>query len=107
MTTPTKRTHQTPTERRATCKPVWIGVLVGFLNPLVGVIYGVRQRSWSVGLVAFIPVLWWGFSNPNWMYEMGSPERHIAQGVGGALTCYSALLLKIKAKDELAMKDND
>ena len=107
MATAKKPSHQTPKERRAACNPVMIGLLIGFFAPWVGIIYGIRQRSWSVGLVAFIPVIMWIFSNPDWMYEMRSPERYIAQFAGGALTWYAALLLKNKAKDELAKKIND
>ena len=43
----------TPKERREQCNPVLIGVLVAFVSPLSSIIWGIRQRSWSLALVPY------------------------------------------------------
>ncbi len=40
----------TPSERREQSNPVLIGVFTAFFSPLSSVIWGVRQRSWSLAL---------------------------------------------------------
>jgi hypothetical protein len=44
-------TQLTPKQRRAECNPVLIGAVVGTVAPLTSIIWGVRQRSWSLALV--------------------------------------------------------
>ena len=43
----------TPIERRAASNPAMIGVLAGIVSPLSSIIWGIRQRSWSLSLVPF------------------------------------------------------
>ena len=43
--TATEAMSQTPTERRAKCNPALIGRLTGAGAPLVGTVYGIRQRN--------------------------------------------------------------
>ena len=43
----------TPAERREQCNPVLIGILVAFASPLSSIIWGIRQRSWSLALVPY------------------------------------------------------
>ena len=43
----------TPNQRREKCNPVLIGACVGLFSPLSSVIWGIRQRSWSLALVPF------------------------------------------------------
>ena len=107
MTTATKPTHQTPIERGASCIPILIGILVGCFAPLFALVYGVRQRSWSVGLIAFIPVLMWGFSEPDIEGGLRQRRKYAFQLAGGALTCGAALVLKKETKEQLAAKLND
>jgi ABC-type thiamin/hydroxymethylpyrimidine transport system permease subunit len=33
-------------QRRSECKPILIGFLTGIVSPFVGVIFGIRHRSW-------------------------------------------------------------
>ena len=44
----------TPNERREKCNPILIGACVGFISPLSSVIWGIRQRSWSLALVPYL-----------------------------------------------------
>ena len=44
----------TPNERREKCNPILIGACVGFISPLTSVIWGIRQRSWSLALVPYL-----------------------------------------------------
>ena len=61
----TEAMTQTPKERRAKSKPVLIGVLTGAVAPFIGTIYGIRQRSWTLGLIAWVPVLMWALTEPD------------------------------------------
>ena len=51
----------TPNQRRAECNPILIGVCVGLLSPLSSIIWGIRQRSWSLSLVPYLLVFFIGF----------------------------------------------
>ena len=43
----------TPIERREQCNPVLIGAIAAFVSPASSIIWGIRQRSWSLALVPF------------------------------------------------------
>ncbi len=43
----------TPIERREQCNPFLIGALAAFVSPASSIIWGIRQRSWSLALVPF------------------------------------------------------
>ena len=51
----------TPNQRREKCNPILIGVCVGLLSPLSSIIWGIRQRSWSLSLVPYLLVFFIGF----------------------------------------------
>ena len=61
----------TPNERREKCNPILIGACVGFISPLTSVIWGIRQRSWSL---AFVPFLLGSFIALLTMYNTGKEE---------------------------------
>ena len=44
----------TPNQRREKCNPILIGACVGLISPLSSVIWGIRQRSWSLALVPYL-----------------------------------------------------
>ena len=41
-------------QRREKCNPILIGACVGLIAPFSSVIWGIRQRSWSLALVPFL-----------------------------------------------------
>ena len=53
--------RQTPMERREKCNPTLIGVFVGVVSPLSSLIWGIRQRSWSLSIAPFLLVFLIGF----------------------------------------------
>ena len=92
---------QTPQERRANCNPVLIGVLTGVVAPVLGSIYGIRQRSWMLGLVAWIPILMWAVTEPD-IEGSARKQRKYAFGLAsGLLTGAVAFVKKTEAKEQL------
>ena len=50
----------TPQQRREECNPVLIGIFVGLISPLTSLIWGIRQRSWSLSLLPYLFVFFVG-----------------------------------------------
>ena len=66
----------TPTERREQCNPVLIGVFAAFVSPLSTIVWGIRQRSWSLALVPYSLVVFFliaGYGETN--------EEKLKQGI--------------------------
>jgi len=61
----------TPNERREKCNHILIGAFVGLISPLTSVIWGIRQRSWSLALVPYLLGLFIAFLT---MYNTGKEE---------------------------------
>ncbi len=61
----------THNERREKCNPILIGACVGFISPLTSVIWGIRQRSWSLALVPYLLGLFIALLT---MYNTGKEE---------------------------------
>ena len=58
-------------ERREKCNPILIGACVGLISPLTSVIWGIRQRSWSLALVPYLLGIFIAFLT---MYNTGKEE---------------------------------
>ena len=63
VTTTTK--PQTPIERRAASNPILIGIITGAVWPWLAGVFAFRQRSWTLVLVASLPVLMWAWTEPD------------------------------------------
>lgn len=96
--TVTQMTTQTPQQRRAACSPVLIGVLTGALAPVIAVVYGIRQRSWAIGVVWIIPVLMWAFAETDTEGGMRLQRKYAFQLAAGALTGAIAYVKKNEAQ---------
>jgi len=97
----TTQTPQTPTERRAASNPVLIGILTGFVGPWLAGVFAVRQRSWSLGLVALAPVLMWAMTEPDIEGGLKTQRKYAFQMASGVLTGAVALVKKKEAQEEL------
>ena len=100
----TEAMTQTPKERRAKSNPVLIGVVTGAVAPLIGTIYGIRQRSWTLGLIAWVPVLIWALTEPDVDGRLSTQRKYAFQIAGGALAGAVAFVKKKEAQDELNVK---
>jgi hypothetical protein len=79
-------------ERRALCNPILIGVVAGLATPLASVIWGIRQRSWSLSIA---PVLVTAFGV--WFVaglDMSKLEQYSFQAAGGVTAGLIAYSLK-------------
>ena len=74
---------QTPTERRSKCKPWLIGLVVGAVTPTSCVIWGVRQRSWLLGIIPIAAVVAACFLYPP--DQFNKLIRHSFQAGGGII----------------------
>lgn len=92
---------QTPRERRANCNPVIIGVITGAVAPFIGTIYGIRQRSWMLGLIAWIPVFMWAWTEPDTEGGLRTQRKYAFQLASGFLTGAIAFVKKKEAQDEI------
>ena len=92
---------QTPTERRATCNPILIGILTGAIALIVGSIYGIRQRSWMLGFIAWIPVVMWAVTEPDIEGGLREQRKSAFQLASGVLTGAVAFVKKTEAKEKL------
>ena len=93
---------QTPIERRANCNPVLIGLTTGGLAPNCGTIFGVRQRSWALGLVAWLPIVMWAWTESDIEGGLRDQSKYAFQLASGVLTGAVALVKKKEAQEELA-----
>ena len=100
-TTQTPQTPQTPTERRAASNPVLIGILTGFVGTWLAGVFAVRQRSWTLGLVAWLPILMWAFTEPDVEGGLRTQRKYAFQMASGVLTGAVALVKKKEAQEEL------
>jgi len=101
MTAATTRTTQTPTERRANCNPVLIGILTGCVAPLIGTGFAIRQKCWELAVVAWVPVLMWAITETDIEGAQRVQRKYAAQLAAGLLTGAVALVKKNEAKEEL------
>lgn len=69
--------------------------------PAIGSIYGIRQRSWMLGLVALVPVLMWSFTEPDIEGGLRTQRKYAFQLASGLLTGAVAFVKKKVAQDEL------
>ena len=89
----------TPIQRREKCNPILIGACVGLIAPLSSVIWGIRQRSWSLALV---PILLVFCISLLVMYTNGSDElanefKYPLQFITGLISYEMAKNMKQKA----------
>jgi hypothetical protein len=92
---------QTIQERRANCSPVLIAALTACLSPSIALIYGIRQRSWLVGLSFIIPILVWAATETDLEGNSRLQRKLAAQLVAGALTGAAAYVKKTEANKQL------
>ena len=97
----TEAMTQTPKERRAKSNPVLIGVVTAVVAPFIGTIYGIHQRSWRLGLIAWVPVLMWALTEPDVEGGLRTQRKYAFQLAGGALAGAVAFVKKKEAQDEL------
>ena len=102
--TVTEAMTQTPTERRANCNPVLIGALTGVVAPVVGTVYGIRQRSWVLGAIAWVPVMMWALTEPDMEGGLRTQRKYAFQLASGLLTGAVAFVKKQEAEKELDLK---
>ena len=100
----TEALTQSPKERRAKSNPVLIGVVTGAVAPFIGTIYGIRQRSWTLGLIAWVPVLMWALTEPDVEGGLRTQRKYAFQLAAGVLTGAVAFVKKKEAQDELKVK---
>lgn len=83
-------------QRRADCDPQWIGLATWLLAPLASIIWGVRQRSWSLAIAptAVSGVIIAVMIGPE---KMPPYKKYSAQFVGGAVAYVISRELKRKA----------
>lgn len=99
VTTTTK--PQTPIERRAASNPVLIGIITGSVWPWLAGVFAVRQRSWTLGLVASLPILMWAWTEPATEGGLRDQRKYAFQLASGVLTGAVALVNKKEAQEEL------
>lgn len=95
----TQAKAQTPLERRANCNPVLIGVLTGCVAPILGTVYGIRQRSWILGLIPWVPILMWTFTEPDIEGGLRTQRKYAFQLASGVLTGAVAFVKKNEARE--------
>ena len=67
-------------KNRAQCNPWIIGALVGAVSPLITVIYGARQRSWTLGVAPLVPLLIWSIVSLDSADRSG---KYVFQAIAG------------------------
>ena len=65
---------------RANCNPYLIGILVGLLSPLITIIYGARQRSWSLAIAPLLAMVIWAISGAS---DNGKATKYVFQIIAG------------------------
>jgi len=79
-------------ERRAVCNPILIGVVTGLASPLASVIWGIRQRSWSLSITPCLVTalgIWFVAA-----LDMSRLEKYSFQAAGGVTAGLIAYSLK-------------
>ena len=99
--TVTEAMNQTPTERRAKCNPALIGLLTGAVAPIIGTVYGIRQRSWMLGAVAWVPVLMWALTEPDVEGGFRTQRKYAFRIASGVFTGAVAFVQKKEAQEKL------
>tara|TARA_Y100001968_G_scaffold121912_1_gene110960 strand:- start:228 stop:569 length:342 start_codon:yes stop_codon:yes gene_type:complete len=90
----------TTNQRRQKSNPVLIGVLAGFVSPLSSIIWGIRQRSWSLALVPYSIVVFFLVASlgENNHQKVNQGIKYSYQISSGIIAYEIAKTLKMKAK---------
>ena len=97
----TTKTVQTPTERRAKCFPIVIGLVTGVGAPILSGIYAFRQKNPMLFAAAWAPILIWASLEADTEGMAREQRKYAAQITAGLMTGAVALVKKREAKKEL------
>ncbi len=91
-------------ERRAQSQPLLIGFVTGAVIPLTSIVWAVRQRSWSLGILpsAFIAITTLAFNSPL-DGERSLSRKYAFQGIAGVIALGISLDQKKKAQRRLGI----
>tara|TARA_Y100001968_G_C19377941_1_gene728734 strand:+ start:821 stop:1123 length:303 start_codon:yes stop_codon:yes gene_type:complete len=93
-------------ERRAKCKPIFIGLFVGIVAPILSLIWGVRLRSWALGIIPTVTAFSLGL-----IYALVSSSSILPKSYTIFTQIFSGLLAyiistQLKKKETERKKDN-
>ena len=87
----------TPNQRREKCNPILIGVCVGLISPLSCIIWGIRQRSWSLSLVPLVVLVGFIILLPTGEEKLKPGVKYPLQLISGLISYEMTKNMKQKA----------
>ena len=75
-----------------------------FVAPVFGTIYGIRQRSWVLGAISWVPCLMWALTEPDIEGGLRTQRKYAFQLAAGTLTGAVAFVKKQEANEKLNLK---
>ena len=86
---------------RAKCNPWIIGGLVGAVSPLITVIYGARQRSWTLALAPLLPLIIWAIV---FIDSSDKSSKYVFQAIAGVGAGAIAAINRKETTEEEALQ---